>query len=147
MWLGRVLRFIGEAFDSELRPINPNTASTSMLKAVASFIDRHIDAKEADWTEMAERLGAAGSGTFGARRSAIKAANGGAFWVNHYRAMVELWNYRRQSNKLHWRTTGSLAQLGTASTPAANQRGGSSGQRRRKPSLAATSGSGLGGPG
>lgn len=110
--LARVIKFITEAFQDETGEF-----SASMLKAVLWFIDRHIDSREVNWKEATERFG-----TFGIddiRRKAVshKAANGGSLWVNYYRALVEIWNFRRtEANKIHWKISGSAKQLGGDNT-------------------------------
>jgi hypothetical protein len=137
VWLGRVLRLIREAWGEgtdedtgEVAGMNPDTCSTSMLKAACWFIGQHIDSKEVSWTEFVERLQ-----TFDVqdiRRKAVshKAANGGALWINYYRALVELWNFRRQDKrKITWKTIGSINQLGAAGTRRETFVGGS-GDRR-----------------
>jgi hypothetical protein len=123
VWLARTIRFIKEAVGVE--SLNPDTLSASMMKAVAWFIDRHIDSKEASWNEMVERVGAAGVEDIRRKAVSHKAANGGPMWINYYRSLVELWNFRRsEKNKILWKTTGSLQQLGSDSTPTALARQG-----------------------
>jgi hypothetical protein len=125
VWLGRTLWVLQQAFGEaegeqrpDLRPgLNPDTLSTSMLKAVTWFLSQHVDSREVNQTEFIERLKA--SGVEDIRRKAVshKAANGGATWVNFYRALVEMWNFRRSdARKIKWKTIGSITQLGDAST-------------------------------
>jgi hypothetical protein len=133
VWLARTLRMIREAFTTEnssVNVLNPENCSASMMKATCWFIAQHIDSKEASWGEFASKLG-----TFGVddiRRKAVshKAANGGAMWVNYYRALVEIWNMRRtEARKIRWKTVGSFSSLpektGTNSTFLAGGKGAS----------------------
>lgn len=109
--LGRTLRFIRESFGSE--QLNPTTCSVSMMKASAWFIDRHIDGHEAQWVEMTDRVGTLGIEDIRRKAVSHKAANGGSLWINYYRAMVEIWNFRRQDkSKITWKTQGSITTLG-----------------------------------
>lgn len=117
VWLARVLRCIRESFSNLEQPMTPDTCSTSMLKAVGWFLGQHVDNREVSYSEFVSRLGAAG--VEDVRRKAVshKAANGGALWLNYYRALVEVWNFRRtEKQKIRWKTTGSIAKLGAAGT-------------------------------
>lgn len=118
-WLGRVLRAAREAFGAD--EMNPETCSASMLKAIAWFLAQHVDSKEAPYEEFVARLGQ--NGPEDIRRKAVshKAANGGAIWINFYRAVVEAWNYRRSKNMLRWKTIGSLSQLGDRGRPSGSR--------------------------
>lgn len=118
VWLGRAVRFLKEAYATD-HPLGGESASVAMLKSAVWFIDRHIDTREADWNEMTGRLGKAGPGDIRRKAVSHKAANGGAAWVNTYRAMVEIWNFgRRDTNKLAWKTAGSISQIGDDYTSA-----------------------------
>lgn len=120
--LVRVLKFINEAFD----PSEDGRYAAAMMKGVAWFISQHISVKnEATWKEATSRFG--GAGVDDIRRKAVshKAANGGSLWLNYYRAMVELYNFRRQENKkLRWKVSGSSVQLGDDSTGPNSTAGG-----------------------
>lgn len=110
-WLGRTLRVIREAFGDD--EMNPDTCSGSMLKAVCWFLAQHVDSHEVPEREFIERLGATDVADIRRKSVSMKAANGGTQWVNHYRAMVEIWNYRRsEKNMIRWKTIGSIASLG-----------------------------------
>jgi hypothetical protein len=116
-WLGRVLRTLHDSFGAE--EMNPETCSVSMMKAVAWFLAQHVDSGESAYGEFVERLGALGPEDVRRKAVSHKAAQGGAMWLNYYRAIVELWNFRRQAkNQLRWKTIGSFAQLGTDSSGA-----------------------------
>jgi hypothetical protein len=118
--LGRTLNFLAEAFPAEQRPdgsmtatITPVTASANMLKAVVWFLDRHVDSHEVPWTEMVRKVATVGPGDIRRKAVSHQSANGGAMWLNFYRALVEIWNFRRQENsKIPWKTTGSMSMLG-----------------------------------
>lgn len=107
--LVRVLKFLNEAFNDE-----QGMYAAAMMKGLAWFIEMHIAVKnEATHAEAVKRFSAAGVDDI--RRKAIshKAANGGSLWVNYYRAMVEIYNFRRQENKkLRWKISGSSKLLG-----------------------------------
>jgi hypothetical protein len=122
-WLERVLDVISEAFTHEdedgtiVPELNGDTCSTSMLKAICWFLGQHVDQRECTRAEFVSRLTQFGVDDI--RRKAIshQAANGGSLWVNFYRGLVELYNWRRtDAKKLKWKTIGSLAQLGDAGT-------------------------------
>jgi hypothetical protein len=83
-----------------------------MLKAVCWFLAQHVDSREATYDGFVERLGQYGPEDIRRKAVSHKAANGGAAWVNFYRAIVEAWNYRRSKNLLRWKTIGSISQLG-----------------------------------
>jgi hypothetical protein len=113
VWLGRVLRMAREAWGEE--EMNPDTLSTSMLKALTWFTAQHIDSHEVAEGAFLERLGTHDAHDIRRKAVSHKAANGGAMWINYYRSLVELWNFRRQEKSmLRWKTIGSLAQLGAA---------------------------------
>jgi hypothetical protein len=115
VWLGRVLRCIREAFGET--DMTPKTCSASMLKATCWFISQHIDSREATWNDFTSRLGSVGVDDVYRKSVSMKAANGGSAWINTYRALVDIWNYRRQErSKLHWKTIGSITQLGDVGT-------------------------------
>jgi hypothetical protein len=109
VWFARVLKVINDAWGE----VNAQTASAAMMKSIAWFIDRHLAEGEAKYPEFIARLEKAGAEDI--RRKAVnqKAAMGGAMWLNHYRAMVEIWNFGRQEkSKLQWKTVGSMTTLG-----------------------------------
>jgi hypothetical protein len=110
-WLGRALRVINEAFGADR--MGPETCSASMMKAVTWFLSQHVDSHEVPLPAFIERLGSHGPEDIRRKAVSHKAANGGAEWINHYRAMVELWNFRRQEKSMiRWKTIGSISQLG-----------------------------------
>jgi hypothetical protein len=113
VWLARVLRCIREAFDNEPEPLNPTNCSTSMLKSIAWFLAQHVDSRQVAYRDFTNLLGRAGVDDLRRKAVSHKAANGGALWVNFYRAIVQAWNVgRSESKKLRWKTVGSLVQLG-----------------------------------
>ena len=114
-WLGRTLRAIREAFGDD--HVSPETCSASMLKAVCWFLAQHVDSREASYEEFVQRLGQYGPEDIRRKAVSHKAANGGALWVNYYRAIVEAWNFRRSKNLLRWKTIGSLSRLGETTRP------------------------------
>jgi hypothetical protein len=118
-WLLRVLQIIRDAFeDEDGTPIlNGETCSTSMLKAVCWFAGQHIDTREVTRPDFVSRLGTLGYDDIRRKAVTTQAANGGALWVNFYRALVEGYNWRRtDAKKIKWKTIGSLSQLGAAGT-------------------------------
>lgn len=124
-WLGRVLRVIREAFGGEEQDaavLDGDTCSASMLKSVCWFLAQHVDSGEVSQGEFAARLGVLDAHDIRRKAVSHKAANGGAMWLNFYRSLVEVWNYRRQEkNMIRWKTIGSLATLGDAGLPSPNQ--------------------------
>lgn len=115
-WLGRVLRVIGAAFGED--NMNPDTCSASMLKSVCWFLAQHVDSHEVPEAEFIERLGTLDAADIRRKAVSHKAANGGSMWINFYRGMVEVWNYRRQEkNMIRWKTVGSLQSLGYSGKP------------------------------
>ena len=120
VWLGRVLNVIEAAWVDPEDPesiINPQMASTVNLKAIAWFLSQHVDSREADVHEFEDRLRSAGPEDIRRKAVSHKAANGGAMWLNAYRAMVESYNFRRtDARKLKWKTIGSISQLGQEGT-------------------------------
>jgi len=123
VWLGRVLRLIQEAYGEEVSDatgetysgMTPQTCSSSMMKAVCWFLAQHVDHREVTYADFVERLGAAGVDDIRRKAVSHKAANGGAMWLNYYRSLVEIWNFRRSdSKKIKWKTIGSITRLGAA---------------------------------
>jgi len=125
VWLGRVLRAVQDAFldpDYDGPPegaprIDPSNASTSMLKAICWFLGQHVDEREANYDEFIARLRQTGHEDIRRKAVSHRAANGGALWLNYYRGLVEMWNFRRSdAKKLKWKTIGSITQLGAQGT-------------------------------
>jgi hypothetical protein len=123
VWLGRVLRVVEDAFTDpdydgppEGKPvIDPTNASTSMLKSIAWFLGQHVDAHEANYEEFLKRLRQVGVEDIRRKAVSHRAANGGSLWLNYYRGLVEMWNFRRSdAKKLKWKTIGSISMLGTS---------------------------------
>jgi hypothetical protein len=111
-WLGRTIRTIREAFGED--EMNPETLSTSMLKAVTWFLAQHVDSHEVSHLDFVERLGTHDAHDIRRKAVSHKAANGGSMWLNYYRSLVELWNFRRQEkNMIRWKTIGSITTLGS----------------------------------
>jgi len=116
VWLGRVLKFINEAFSERNRDgeivlgsgINGQTASAAMLKSVYWFIDRHMS-NGVRWSEIVDRVRKFGVDDIDRKARSYKASMGGALWLNYYRAIVEVYNFRRSDDKkLEWQTKGSI---------------------------------------
>jgi hypothetical protein len=115
VWLTRAMRCIREAFATEDRSLSPDEFSASMLKAVTWFLAQHVDSREVPYEKFVERLGV--HDVHDIRRKAVshKAAMGGSQWLNYYRALVELWNFkRREEHMLRWKTIGSMTTLGAS---------------------------------
>lgn len=109
--LSKVFKALTDAYGPD--QLFGRTTSVAMLKSVAWFLDRHVDRKEANYKEFTSRLGAVGIDDIDRKARSHKAALGGSLWINYYRAMVELWNFRRQeSKKLDWKVSGSITSLG-----------------------------------
>jgi hypothetical protein len=115
VWLDRTLNFVTDCW---LRPdhvITPEIAGTNSLKASCWFIGQHIVTREASWDESVERFSSYDVEDISRKAAAHKAALGAAMWINWYRALVELWNWKRtEARKLKWKTTGSITRLGEA---------------------------------
>lgn len=109
--LAKVFKALSDAYGPD--SLSGRTVSVAMLKSVAWFLDRHVERKEANYKEYTSRLGAVGIDDIDRKARSHKAALGGSLWINYYRAMVELWNFRRQeSKKLDWKISGSITSLG-----------------------------------
>jgi hypothetical protein len=122
LWLNRTLSFLREAYPEDL---TSEVYSTNMMKAVAWYIGQHVDTKEVNLKESIERV--ANLDVDDIKRKAVshKAALGGAMWLNYYRALVEIWNYRRtEAKQITWKTRGSIQSLGHQNTS------GSAGRRQ-----------------
>ena len=113
VWLGRVLRFLQDAFGEE--HLGGRVTGSAMMKSVAWFLDRHVDVSHA---ELATKVGTQGDEEIDRRARTHKAVNGGALWLNYYRALVELWNRgKHEQNKIEAKTTGSMTTLGEYGAP------------------------------
>ena len=123
VWLGRVLRFLRETFGEE--HLGGKVVGANMMKAVAWFIDRHPHVRQ---SELSTRVSNAGMEEIDRQARNHQAINGGALWVNHYRALVAIWNHgRMEQNKIEAKTIGSLAQLGRQGVPAPRRQATSNG--------------------
>jgi hypothetical protein len=110
-WLDRVLSVLTEAYGENR---GPEVLSSNLMKATAWFIAQHFAFGEASHADLIERLNMFGPDDIKRKAIAHKAAMGGSDWVNYYRALVELYNFRRtDAKKLKWKTVGSISQLGT----------------------------------
>jgi hypothetical protein len=100
--LARVLEMIQASFGE----CHGKAVSVAMMKGVAFLLDRN--GSDMDRQRMIEKLSQ--YGPTGIHRIAvnIKAAMGGAMWMNYYRAMVEVYNEKLgERARLEWRTTGA----------------------------------------
>lgn len=79
-------------------------ASVNNLKAIAFFYEKHEG--EFDRDRLVERLAVTGPAALRRMGMNSKAAMGGSQWLNHYRSIVEVYNYRLSSGKLEWKTVG-----------------------------------------
>jgi hypothetical protein len=105
--LTRVLEFIRDAFGS----IGGKTASVSMLQGVAWLIQRHE--RELDRGRMLDKMAREGPDGIDRKARSIKLSNGGALWVNYYRALIDLYNERLPDrSKLEWKTSRAAQELG-----------------------------------
>jgi hypothetical protein len=119
VWMTRVIHTLREAYAvDDGDTLDPSTLSANMLKAVAWFLGQHVDPGELRYSDFVNRLASVDVDDIRRKAVSHKAANGGATWLNYYRAIVEIWNFKRSdSKKLRWKTIGSVAQLGSE-TPA-----------------------------
>lgn len=105
--LVRVFEVIQDAWGT----VGGKYVSVSSLKAIAWFLDVHRDAQR---DRLVQRLQQVGIDELDRKARSHKAAQGGAMWVNYYRAMVEEYNHRLgEGARLMWRTTGAAKMLGT----------------------------------
>jgi hypothetical protein len=112
----KVLKTITDAYGED--SLFGRTVGVAMLKSIAWFLDRHVDTREVKYQDFVERLSAVDADDIDRKARTHKAALGGALWVNYYRAMVEIWNYRRaDANKITWKTQGGMNTLGDVSKP------------------------------
>lgn len=105
--LTRVLEVVKDSFDI----IGSKQAGVAPLKAIAWFLDHH--ANEYNRNRLCERMRAEGVDAWDRKARSHRAAQGGALWVNYYRALVELYNHRLpEEKKLNWRLSGMSKGLG-----------------------------------
>lgn len=117
--LSRVLEVEKDAYDQ----IGGKSAAVGPLKAIAWFLDKH-PAGEYNRNRLAERLRAEGIDSWERKARSHKAAQGGALWVNYYRAMVEIYNHRLpEDKKLPWRLSGLSKGIGPGQQGADHRRG------------------------
>jgi hypothetical protein len=109
--LTKVLKALSEAYGPD--ELFGRTIGSSMMKAVAWFLDRHVAHHEVKYSEFIARLKSTDVDDIDRKARSSKAALGGALWINYYRAIVEIWNFRRSDNhKLTWKTQGGMSTLG-----------------------------------
>lgn len=107
----KVFKTLSDAYGED--QLKGRNVGVAMLKGVAWFLDRHVERREVPYKEFVERLGAVGVEDIDRKARAQKAALGGSLWLNYYRSMVELWNFRRSDkNKIEWTVTGGMASMG-----------------------------------
>lgn len=101
LMLTAVLEVVRDAFGA----IGGRVASASTLKGLGWFLNRHRD--EIDNRRLVERLAMEGIDSIDRKARNYKAAVGGALWMNYYRAMVEVYNFRlSEAMRLEPRTGG-----------------------------------------
>lgn len=123
LWLGQVLDFLRETFGEA--NMGGQVVSSSMMKAVAWFLDRHAHRAKIR-SDLTDRLERAGIDEVDRQARNHRAINGGAQWLNYYRALVGVYNFGRQDkNKIEARTIGSISQLGDSASPRPGRRPGS----------------------
>jgi hypothetical protein len=111
----KVLKALVDTYGQEA--LFGRTVGSAMLKATAWFLDRHVANHEVKYAEFIARLKSTDADDIDRKARTSKAALGGALWINYYRAMVEIWNFRRSDNhKISWKTQGGLATLGDYGT-------------------------------
>lgn len=109
--LTKVLKCLQDIYGED--ELYGRNVGSSMLKGIAWFLARHVDNKEVKYNDFVERMSSVDSDDIDRKARTHKAALGGAVWINYYRAMVELWNFRRSdANKIAWKTQGGIATLG-----------------------------------
>jgi hypothetical protein len=124
--LTKVFKALSDAYGEDA--LHGRVVSVAMLKSVAWFNDRHVERHEANYSEFIERLSTVGVDDIDRRARSHKAALGGSLWLNYYRALVEVWNFRRQDkNKLEWRVQGSITTMGGDSSKPGREKQGSRG--------------------
>jgi hypothetical protein len=89
---GRTLQRVLETLKDAFGEIGGKSATVGMLKGATWFVARH--AREADIRRFVDRLAAVGEDHIERLARNYKAAAGGALWLNYYRAMIEVYNYR-----------------------------------------------------
>lgn len=125
--LTKVFKILSDAYGED--NLKGRVVSVAMLKSTAWFNDRHIERHEVPRAEFVERLGTVGTDDIDRRARSHKAALGGSLWLNYYRALVEVWNFRRSDkNKLDWKVQGSITTLGDDSSKPGSARQSSRGE-------------------
>lgn len=100
--LTRVLEVIQDAWGE----VGGKNVSVHSLKGIAWFLERH--SAEANRERLVDRMRSAGRDEIERKARSHKAAQGGAMWVNTYRALVEEYNHRLpDSKRLLWRLSGA----------------------------------------
>jgi hypothetical protein len=97
--LRRTLKFLRDTYGQ----IGGDNAQEAMIRGVSWFILQH--STEASMVDVRDRLEKAGVEEIVRKARTTKAAMGGSLWINVYRAMVEIYNYRRSmQHRIEWRT-------------------------------------------
>lgn len=115
-----VLNTLKDAFGTE--ELHGRVVSVAMLKGTAWFLNRHIG-REVPRKDFIQRLREVDMNDIDRKARTTKAALGGSMWINYYRAMVEIWNFRRtEKQRIDWVIQGSLSTLGGDSEPPRDRR-------------------------
>jgi hypothetical protein len=111
---GLMLTAVFEVVRDAFGHIGGKAASSSTLKAVGWFMDKHRH--EIDRRRFVDRIAAEGVDALDRKARSHKAAVGGALWMNYYRAMVEAYNVRlTERQRLEFKTGGWSAHAGGGS--------------------------------
>lgn len=83
-------------------------AKADLLKGVCWFVEKH--AEESDRTRLVTKLKGLGNAPLSSRAHAAALGQGGALWLNYYKAIVDLYNEQlREKNRLHYKIRGRTA--------------------------------------
>lgn len=102
--LGETLEVVRDTFDR----VSGQTASSSLLKGIGWFIEKH--ANETDRDRLVAKMKGLGVTSLSARAHSTGLTHGGSLWVNYYRVIVDLYNEQlREKNRLNWALRGKSA--------------------------------------
>lgn len=80
-------------------------AKADLLKGLCWFVEKH--AEESDRTRLVSKLKGLGSAPLSSRAHTAALGQGGALWVNYYKATVDLYNEQlREKNRLQYKLRG-----------------------------------------
>lgn len=98
---GAILSDIMETLRDSFKTLGGGAVSASMIKAVGWFIERHSN--ETDRDRLVSKMGTEGPAGINRRAINMRAAMGGSGWMNHYRALVEIYNEGlSEKSKIKW---------------------------------------------